>query len=125
MKRFFVTITVIACTGWLSGCAASVADAEPAKPATVVLKPIYKTKPDTAVIDLYYSGSSPDRPAQEIGFVSARALELDKGIEVLKGKARLIGADAIIEIRHERRYSSDYLRDLYFIDGKAVVYKPT
>ena len=41
----------------------------------------------------------------------------------LKKQARELGADAITNINYERRFSVDYLQDIYFIDGDAVVWK--
>ena len=82
---------------------------------------IPKQKDD--VLYIYFSDKKPERPAAEIGRVSARAWVLEKGINELKSQARKIGADAIINITYERKFSFDYLQDLYFLNGEAVIWK--
>ena len=104
---------------FLAGCASSIVDGEGIRSSDKVLSP----KPEDAVIEVYFSGKSPDRQVAEIGRVSARAWVLEKGINALKENARKLGADAVTNIKYERRFSVDYLKDLYFIDGDAVVWK--
>jgi uncharacterized protein YbjQ (UPF0145 family) len=48
---------------------------------------------------------------------------LEKGIDELKKQARKLGADAVINVRYERKFSVDYLQDLYFITGDAVIWQ--
>jgi hypothetical protein len=103
----------------LLGCASSIVDGEGVRTSTEVIAP----KPRDAAIELYFSDKAPERQVREIGRVSARAWMLEKGLTVLKDNARKLGADAITSIKYERRFSADYLQDVYFIDGDAVVWR--
>ncbi|MDP3028210.1 MAG: hypothetical protein Q8O04_01670 [Deltaproteobacteria bacterium] len=114
----FILAVLLSCCFLLS-CASSIVDGERIRTLNSILKP----KPEDAVIEIYFLGKSPDRPAIEVGRVSARAWVLEKGINELKVHARELGADAVTNIRYERRFSMDYLQDLYFLDGDAVVWK--
>jgi len=116
--------TVVACAylalySLLTGCASSIVDGEAIRTSSEILAP----KPEGSLIEVFFSGTSTPRPSKEIGRVSARAWVLEKGIEELKDDARTLGADAVVNIRYERRFSADYLQDLYFIDGEAIVWK--
>ena len=119
MKRTvnFVLITII--LGFFCGCASSIVDGEYIRTSSSPSAP----KESDAVIDIYFSDKKPTRPVAEIGRVSARAWVLEKGINELKLQARKIGADAIINITYERKFSVDYLQDLYFLNGEAVILK--
>ena len=119
MKRTAKYLICITLLSSLLGCASSIVDGEMVRTSNSVRPP----KPESAVIEIYFLGKNPDRPVTEIGRVSARAWVLEKGINALKANARRLGADAITNIKYERRFSADYLQDLYFIDGDAVVWK--
>lgn len=119
MKRRNTNLIVGLVVCSLLGCASSIVDSERVRTSNDVLRP----KPKSTVIEIYFSGKNPDRPVTEIGRVSARAWVLEKGINALKANARQLGADAITNIKYERRFSADYLQDLYFIDGDAVIWK--
>jgi len=67
--------------------------------------------------------SKVDRPYEEIGLVFSRAWVFEKGLEELKNQARKLGADAVVKIKYERKMSLDYLQDLYYFEGKAVIWK--
>ncbi|MDP1691369.1 MAG: hypothetical protein Q8L49_05340 [Burkholderiaceae bacterium] len=103
----------------LLGCASSIVDGEGIRTSSEVLAP----KPKDSPIEIFFSGNAPTRPGKEIGRVSARAWVLEKGVEELKNNARELGADAVVNVRYERRFSADYLQDLYFIDGEAIVWQ--
>lgn len=80
-------------------------------------------KTHDAPIDIYFSDKELPRKVTEVGRVLSRAWVLEKGIEELKKQARKLGADAIIHVRYERKFSVDYLQDLYFITGNAVIWQ--
>ena len=107
------------CPFVLSGCASSIVDGEGIRTSSDVLAP----KPKNSSVEVLFSGTAPTRPSKEIGRVTARAWVLEKGIEELKNNARKLGADAVVNVRYDRRFSADYLQDLYFIDGAAIVWK--
>jgi len=119
MKKIasFVLFAII--LGFFWGCASSIVDGEYVRTSSSLLTP----KENDAVVDIYFSDKKPERPTAEIGRVSARAWVLEKGINELKLQARQIGADAIINITYERKLSVDYLQDLYFLNGEAVIWE--
>lgn len=119
MRILFNYLCLLMLASFLAGCASSIVDGEGIRTSDKVLSP----KPKDAVIEVYFFGKSPDRQVTEIGRVSARAWVLEKGINAIKENARKLGADAITNIKYERRFSADYLQDLYFIDGDAVIWK--
>lgn len=68
-----------------------------------------------------------DAPAKAydvIALVTARDATLKKAVKRLKEQGRLAGADALIEFKQERKYSGDYWADRYFVEAKAVVFRP-
>ena len=103
----------------LSGCASSIVNGEYLRTSQIN----YPPKQETTPVDVFLSGKSPNREAIDIGRVSARAYVLEKGMDELKTQARKLGADAITNVSYERKLSMDYLQDLYFLDGEAVIYK--
>lgn len=119
MRKHISYLTFFVLVGLLNGCASSIVDSEGIRTSNIVLSP----KPENTTIAIYLSGKNPERQYSEIGRVSARAWVLEKGINALKEEARKLGADAITNIKYERRFSADYLQDLYFIDGDAVLWK--
>jgi len=119
MKTLIASAVLALCAFALLGCASSIVDGEGIRTSAEVLAP----KPQGSTIEVYFSGKVPSRSAVEVGRVSARAWVLEKGIDALKDNARKLGADAITNVRYERRFSADYLQDLYFLDGDAVVWK--
>lgn len=119
MKHFVGSACLALFTFLLVGCASSIVDGEGIRTTTEVLAP----KPKDSAVEVFFSGSVLTRSQKEIGRVSARAYVLEKGVEELKNNARRLGADAVVNVRYERRFSADYLQDLYFITGEAIVWK--
>ena len=119
MEKIVSFVLIVLISGFFFGCASAIVDGEHIKTSSNTLTP----KEKDAVIDIYLSDKKPERPAKEVGRVSARAWVLEKGINELKIQARKIGADAIVNITYERRFSVDYLQDLYFLNGEAVIWK--
>ena len=119
LKNSVSFVLIVLISGFFLGCASSIVDGEYIKTSSITLTP----KEKGAVIDIYFSDKKPEGPTAEIGRVSARAWVLEKGINELKSQARKIGADAIINVTYERKFSVDYLQDLYFISGQAVIWK--
>jgi hypothetical protein len=103
----------------ISGCASAIVDGEYVRTSSTT----YPAKAESAPVDLFFDSKSPDRNAVEIGRVSARAFVLDKGIEEIRKQVIELGGDAATGLAYERKFSADYLQDLYFIDGKAVKYE--
>jgi len=103
----------------LLGCASSIVDGEYLRTSPT----IYPLKSDSAIVEVFLSGKSANRKTVDIGKVSARAYVLEKGIDELREQAKELGADAITNVSYERKFSMDYLQDLYFIDGDAVIYE--
>ena len=99
-----------------SSCASSIVDGEYFRTSST----IYAPKPENTNIEVFLKGRTPDRPTINVGRVTSRAYVLEKGMEKLKEQARKLGADAILAISYERKFSADYFQDLYFIDGDAV-----
>ena len=103
----------------MTGCASSIVDGEYLRTSQIN----YSPKQETTPIDVFLSDKSPNRELIDIGRVSARAYVLEKGMDELKTQARKLGADVITNVIYERKLSVDYLQDLYFLDGNAVIYK--
>ncbi len=82
-----------------------------------------KPKPKGAQIEIYSAWLRPPHLFMIIGKVTARSDEPKKAMEELKDQARELGADGIINIKYERRFSINYSRYLYNIDGDAVIWK--
>lgn len=119
MQKTASFVLIVLISGFFFGCASFIVDGEYIKTSSNMLIP--KQKDD--VIDIYFSNKKPERPTAELGRVSARAWVLEKGINELKSQGRKIGADAIINITYERKFSVDYFQDLYFLSGEAVIWK--
>jgi hypothetical protein len=116
MRSVRLTIALVAT---LTGCASGIVQGD-----SVRLSPSQlPSRPDTAPIEIVLAGLQAPQPYEVIGKVSCRAWLLEKGFEEAKRQARLLGADALVNVRHERRFSADYLQDLYFIEADAVVWK--
>lgn len=103
----------------LLGCASSIVDGEYLRTSPTH----YPPKPESAFVEVFLSGKSVNRKTVDIGRVNARAYVLEKGIDELREQAKLLGADAITNVSYERKFSMDYLQDLYFIEGDAVIYE--
>ena len=105
--------------GFLSGCASSIVDGGHICTSSTTIS----AKAPDAPIDVYFSDKAPTRKTTEAGRVLSRAWVLEKGIDELKKQARKLGADAVTNVRYERKFSVDYLQDLYFITGDAVIWQ--
>lgn len=116
--RFLRVLTIASTVIFLSSCSSSIVSSEAIRTSSGVSQQSSPNKP----IDIVFADTAPPRSSTEVGRVSARAWLLEKGIEAIKQEARKLGADAVINVKYERRFSADYLQDLYFIDGTAVVW---
>ena len=101
------------------GCASSIVHGEKYKTYPMDIK----AKSSVDPIDIYFEGQLPKNEFTVIGKVVARSYVLEKGMEELKHQARELGADGIINIKYERKFSVDYLQDLYNITGDAIIWK--
>lgn len=119
--RFLFVLTIASTAISLSSCSSSIVSSEAIRTSSAVSQQTSLNKP----IDIVFADTAPPRSSTEVGRVSARAWLLEKGIEAVKQEARKLGADAVINVKYERRFSADYLQDLYFIDGIAVVFSTT
>lgn len=115
--RFLRVLTIASTAIFLSSCSSSIVSSESIRTSSAVSQQSSPNRP----IDIVFADTVPPRSSTEVGRVSARAWLLEKGIEAIKQEARKLGADAVINVKYERRFSADYLQDLYFIDGIAVV----
>ena len=113
------TFTIALLSLCLMGCASLIVEGEYIRTSSVVLS----EKPGDYPIDIYISDDLLEKEYRIVGRVNSRAWKLEKGIDELKRQARKLGADGVIEVDYERKFSVDYLQDLYIINGKAVVWK--
>ena len=116
--RFLRVLTIASTVIFLSSCSSSIVSSEAIRTSSAVSQQSTTNKN----IDIVFVDTAPKFASTEVGRVSARAWLLEKGIEAIKQEARKLGADAVINVKYERRFSADYLQDLYFIDGTAVVW---
>ena len=111
--RSVLAILITACL--LGGCASSILEGEHARTGTTLA-----ALPSGAVVELFMEGKLPATPYAEVGQVTSRGYVLDKTLEELRSQARALGANGIIGLTYERKFSADYLQDLYFAKGTAV-----
>ena len=97
MEKTVSFVLIVLISGFFFGCASSIVDGEYIKTSSSTLTP----KEKDAVINIYRFDKKSERPATEVGRVSARAWVLEKGINELKIQDRKIGADAIIKALSE------------------------
>jgi uncharacterized protein YbjQ (UPF0145 family) len=116
--RFLRVLTIAFTVISLASCSSSIVSSEAIRTSSAVSQQSTTDKN----IDIVFVDTAPTRSSTEVGRVSARAWLLEKGIEAIKQEALKLGADAVINVKYERRFSADYLQDLYFIDGTAVVW---
>jgi uncharacterized protein YbjQ (UPF0145 family) len=116
--RFLRVLTIAFTVISLASCSSSIVSSEAIRTSSAVSQQSASNK----TVDIVFVDTAPQRSSSEAGRVSARAWLLEKGIEAIKQEARKLGADAVINVKYERRFSADYLQDLYFIDGTAVVW---
>ena len=114
-------LTITTSVIFLASCSLSIVSSEGLRTSSTVAQLSTSNKP----IDIVFADTVPKFASTEVGRVSARAWLLEKGMEAIKNEARKLGADAVINVKYERRFSADYLQDLYFIDGTAVVWSPS
>ena len=117
-------------TAWICGllallpaCSASVPEVGPPQVAKVVLQPIYPPKASPDVVELCAIADYPERPITEISPVSTRAWSLEDGIRTLKEKAALLGADAIVNLRHKARFNVEHSQNMYYVYADAILWK--
>jgi len=119
MIQFYKVVTLLAASSLIAGCASSIVDSEGIRTNSVAVS----NAASPATIAVYFADKPPSQTYVEVGRVTARAWLLEKGIEAAKLEAKKLGASAIVNVKFERRFSADYLQDLFFIDGTAVVWK--
>lgn len=122
MHKPLLSIILVFITTFLSGCASSIVGGEAIKLGVTS----YPQKAQDYDVALFFPDTPIDRSYSVIGKVVSRAWLLEKGLNELKKQGRKIGAEAIINIKYERKFSVDYLQDLYQIQGDAIVWnEPT
>jgi hypothetical protein len=119
-NRFLTALLIlIATTPFVMGCASSIVHGEKYKTSTMDIR----AKSIGDPIDIYFNGQTPNEEFTVVGKVVARSYVLERGMEELKHQARELGADGIINVKYERKFSVDYLQDLYNINGDAIILK--
>ena len=103
----------------ITSCASSILESESIRTNTATVNSS-SSNTSTAV---YFSDKPPKQAYEEVGRVTASALFLDKGIEAAKKEVKKLGANAIVNVKCERRFNVDFLQDLYLIDGTAALWK--
>jgi uncharacterized protein YbjQ (UPF0145 family) len=119
MKRKYKLVALVIISSLLVSCASSIVESEGIRTNSTAVSSTASDVP----ITVYFADKQPTQAYKEVGRVTARAWLLDKGIEAAKQEAKKLGANAIVNVKYERRFSADYLQDLYFINGIAVVLK--
>ena len=119
VNRFLSALLLFIAMSFLIGCASSIVHGEKYKTSPMDIN----AKSTEDPIDIYFTEQLPNHEFTIIGKVIARSYVLEKGMEELKHQARELGADGIINIKYERKFSVDYLQDLYNIYGDAVIWK--
>jgi hypothetical protein len=117
-SRFLRVLTIVSTVISLASCSSAIVSSEAIRTSSAVSQ----QNPTNKCIDIVFADTASQRPSTEVGRVSARAWLLEKGIEAIKQEALKLGADGVINVKYERRFSADYLQDLYVIDGTAVVW---
>lgn len=99
----------------ISGCASAILDGEHARTG-----PVLTPLPPTSNVEMVMKGEPPPKSYREAGQVTSRAYVLDKAFEECRRQARALRANAVVEVSYERRFSTDYLQDIYFVKGTAA-----
>ena len=123
MQAFVVAGLLCSVLSLLTSCSSSIPENHPAQITKVTLQPIYPPKSDPGSIQICANKGDPDRPNIEISPVSTRAWSLEEGIHNLREKAALLGADAIIHVRHKTQFNVEHSRNIYFVYGEAILWK--
>ena len=116
MKKLIILLLI---TG-LCGCASSIVTGEYIKTGSLKSS---KTVVNEEEIGIYFANQNVNRKYREVGRVLSRSYVLEKRLKELKKQAVKLGANAIISVKYERKFSVDYLQDLYFLEGIAIVWK--
>jgi len=116
MARILILLAV---TAFISGCASWIVEGEHFKTRNDYNGEI---KPDHSQIKVFFKDDPPPRKYTKVGKALSRAWAFEKGINELKKQANLLGADAVIDVTFTRKFSVDYLQDLYLINGNAVIW---
>ena len=119
-------LTLIVCLAVLplAACSASAPECEMAKPQKIVLQAIRNPKVATPeYLAIFKAEDIPEKPFAEISPVHARAWSYRDGVNNLREKAFLLGADAIINVRYKTQQNFEYFKDIYFLCGDAVVWQ--
>lgn len=123
MKNFYLRVsigTIFSIIMMLMGCASSaIVHGESIKTTSEIIEP---KSADEPVGILFHAHNQPARKYTIVGKIVVRSYLLKKGIDELKDQARKLGADAVIDVEYELKFSGDYLQDLYNITGDAVIW---
>ena len=122
-RNFLFAALICGLLALLPACSASVPDVGTPPVAKVVLQPIYPPKASPDAVEICAIADHPERPITEISPVSARAWSLEDGIRTLKEKAALLGADAIVNLRHKTRFNVEHSQNMYYVYGDAILWK--
>lgn len=118
--------TLLLCSAVLvlmPGCTASTPESAAPTVSRVVLRPIYPPKAGPDAVEVFAAEQLPDRPMSEISPVSTRAWSLEEGVHNLREKAALLGADAVVNLRHKTRFNAEHAQSMYFVYGDAILWK--
>ena len=102
-----------------SGCTSAIVDSQSIKTSANTFPP----KGENSPIEIVFSNQPLTRQFAEVGNVTSRAWVLEKGVNALKSEARKLGADAVVNVKYERKMSIDYGQDLFTVEGNAVVWR--
>jgi hypothetical protein len=114
---FYKSVFTVTLALFIASCASSIVESEGIRTNVATVN----SSSTNTSIAVYFADKPPSQAYEEVGWVTARAWLLDKGMEAVKQEAKKLGANAIVNVKYERRFSVDYLQDLYFIDGTAVI----
>ena len=101
------------------GCTSTIVDSQSIKTSANIFPP----KGENSPVEIVFLNQPLTRQFAEVGKVTSRAWVLEKGVTALKSEARKLGADAVINVKYERKMSIDYGQDLFIIEGDAVIWR--